>query len=266
MTNILETWNRDGVVYPIEVFSEDEIDHYRSVLEYEVDHNHILENEHRCKSLVLFPWMDVIVHNEIILDAVQEVLGPNFFCWDTQCWLKEPGDKRYVSWHQDATHWNFDKKNGVIVWLAFDDVDSSMGPVEYKLGSHKHGQIEHTDLPTEFNILRRGQTLTGNYTDHGSSTMTIKKGHAGMHHPYVVHGSGPNEGTRRRIGYSLQYISTDNKPIVTECPEYATLVRGMDEFNYINHSPRPSGNMTTDLVNWEIAHRTQRTNYLKVNR
>ena len=40
-----------------------------------------------------------------ILDYVEDLLGPNFFQWGGQFFLKEPKDGSVVPWHQDAQYW-----------------------------------------------------------------------------------------------------------------------------------------------------------------
>ena len=39
-----------------------------------------------------------------ILDYVEDLLGPNFFQWGGQFFLKEPRDGSVVPWHQDAQY------------------------------------------------------------------------------------------------------------------------------------------------------------------
>lgn len=257
-------FNENGVIYPVQIFNKDEIDYYRSLLEYEIDYNNMINNQYRCKSILLYSWIDTIARNEKILSYVSDILGPNFFCWDTQCWLKEPNDRKYVSWHQDATYWNFKVKKGVIVWLAFDDVTEDMGPVIYRIKSHKFGQYRHIDNKSTNNLLTRGQTINDIHNNFDEVKLTIEKGCISMHDPYIVHCSNINTNNKRRLGYSLQYISTDCEPLLENSIEYATLVSGKDEYNFIKHSPQASGNFNKDLKHWKIAFGAQRGNYLRI--
>jgi hypothetical protein len=139
-----------------------------------------------------------------------------------------------------------------------------MGPVVYKLGSHKDGQCNHKDVESSFNLLTRGQSVNNDYKYTSEAGLIINEGCISMHHPYVVHGSRPNTGNIRRIGYSLQYIPTNNIPLIPSSMEYATLVRGKDEYNYIQHSPRPTGEINTATINWKIAFDSQRENYFRI--
>ena len=84
-----------------------------------------------------------IVMNPKIHDLVEGILGPNFFVWASNFFIKEPFNKSTVGWHQDAYYWPMSPHNTVTVWLAFDDVDSDNGAMKLIPGSHKHGIIKH---------------------------------------------------------------------------------------------------------------------------
>ena len=71
----------------------------------------LMNTDYRCKANVLFPWINNISKHIVIQDHVKQILGPNFSCWDTLVWVKDPESDNFVSWHQDATYWNFYQKN-----------------------------------------------------------------------------------------------------------------------------------------------------------
>ena len=62
-----------------------------------------------------------------ILDYVEDLLGPNFFQWGGQFFLKEPNDGSVVPWHQDAQYWPLFPANAVTVWLALYDTNEENG-------------------------------------------------------------------------------------------------------------------------------------------
>jgi hypothetical protein len=47
-------------------------------------------------------WVYRLVSHPRVLDAVESVLGPNITVWNSHWFPKFPGDRSYVSWHQDA--------------------------------------------------------------------------------------------------------------------------------------------------------------------
>ena len=62
-------------------------------------HNSVLLETH-----TLLNWVHRIVSHPQVLDAVESILGPNLLVWSSAWFPKMPGDKKYISWHQDATY------------------------------------------------------------------------------------------------------------------------------------------------------------------
>src|SRR5262245_11429151 len=48
-----------------------------------------------------------------ILDAVEDLIGPNILLFTSTLWPKAGGDGRYVSWHQDSAYFGFDRHEEV---------------------------------------------------------------------------------------------------------------------------------------------------------
>ena len=46
-------------------------------------------------------WWHDIVTAPAILDAVEDLMGPNILVWSSQFWCKEPHSGSYVGWHQE---------------------------------------------------------------------------------------------------------------------------------------------------------------------
>ncbi|HEY5550338.1 MAG TPA: phytanoyl-CoA dioxygenase family protein, partial [Opitutaceae bacterium] len=84
-----------------------------------------------------------IVMNPKILDLVESILGPNFYCWASNFFIKDPHSMSTVGWHQDSYYWPMAPHNSVTVWLAFDDVDEENGAMKIIPGSHLGGVIKH---------------------------------------------------------------------------------------------------------------------------
>lgn len=263
MNLLKQTFDRDGAVFPLKVFEPEEIAVYRDkVMEAQRDLA-LMKSDYRCKSQVLFPWLDQIVHNEQLGDYVEALIGPNFSCWDTLFWVKEPGDKKFVSWHQDATYWNFFPKDAVTVWLAFNDATEESGAIQYVLGSHKESQHPHFDIKAEGNLLMRGQTV--DYNVGQTKLAEVPAGHVTIHSPYMVHGSAENKSSQPRIACGMIFVATHCKPVATYAPETTVMVRGVDEYNYMLHDPRPTGDWARDETAWRRAYDYQHENYYRMS-
>ena len=71
---------------------------------FERAQGHPLKGDQRHKSHLLFTWLDAIVRHPAIVGPVAEILGPDLLVWNSNFFVKEPGDRGFVSWHQDSTY------------------------------------------------------------------------------------------------------------------------------------------------------------------
>ena len=224
----------------------------------------LMNSDYRCKSNTLFTWVDEISRNPTLISYVEQIIGPNIHCWDTLFWIKQPGDSKDVSFHQDATYWNFTNKHkAVTVWFAFDDVTPEHGSLEYVEGSHRVFQKRHKDVKTDNNLLMRGQTVDVEVPKERVKT-SVPAGNILIHSPYMIHGSSKNNTDTPRVAMGMIFASTECKPVLKISPESTVMVAGTDEFNYMIHDPRPSGVWEIDVANWQAAYDRQHLNYYKM--
>ena len=100
----VETYRERGYHFPVDALSQSEVAEFRGKLEdYEARTGGPIKGEMRHRSHVLFPWINEMIRHPRILDAVEDLLGPDILCWNTSFFIKEPRDPGFVSWHQDAT-------------------------------------------------------------------------------------------------------------------------------------------------------------------
>ena len=86
-------FRRDGVIFPIRVFSEAEIATRREWLEaIEKSRAGRLPPSLNAKIHLLVPWLWEIVHHSTILDAVEDLLGPDLLCFGTSFISKTGAD------------------------------------------------------------------------------------------------------------------------------------------------------------------------------
>jgi hypothetical protein len=88
----LSRYHQDGFVFPIPVLSDDEAHECRRRLEaLEAAHGGQL-GELRQKPHLLLTWLADLVRHPTILNAVEDVLGPNLLVWSTSFFIKNAHD------------------------------------------------------------------------------------------------------------------------------------------------------------------------------
>ena len=99
-------WHSDGCIFPVRaVDSENAQDNLKRYLELERRIGEEPQNRFKIKAHLPFPWMWDIIRNKNILDAVEDIIGPDILCWGSSFFTKNANDKRFVSWHQDSTYY-----------------------------------------------------------------------------------------------------------------------------------------------------------------
>ena len=179
-----------------------------------------------------------IVHAPAVLDAVEDLIGPNIRLFHLSVWPKDPGTGAYVSWHQDATYFGLDPICHVTAWVALTDAPIEAGCMEVVPGSHKLGQLRHADMQDTNNLLSRGQTLTAEVDRSRTDFMAVKAGQFSLHHTHLVHNSRPNRSKNRRVGLGISYIPTHARCTMPTRVS-AMLVRGTDTFGNFDDERRP---------------------------
>jgi hypothetical protein len=232
-------YGRDGCVYPVEAFSRDEARRYLECLEsFERNQGQEFGKGHNFKPHLLFTWVDEIVHHPAVLDAVEDLIGPDIRLFHLSVWPKHAHDPAFVSWHQDATYFGLEPPVQVTAWVALTDAPVESGCMEVVPGSHRLGQLHHGQFDSPHNLLSRGQTVTAAFDRGGSEFMAVQAGQMSLHHTHLVHRSGPNRSEHRRIGLGISYIPASAR-CRCETRLSAMLVRGRDRWGHFDDEPRP---------------------------
>ena len=233
-----EAFARNGYWFPVRVMDAAEAAAYRARLEaYERTAGGPIASNMRHKVHLLFTWAGALVRHPRILDAVEDLIGPDILCWTTNFFIKEPRDPAFVSWHQDSTYWGLEPHDVVTAWLALSDAPVESGAMKFLPGSHLRDQIPHRDTYHKDNLLTRGQEVAVDVDERQAIDVPLKAGEISLHHIRLVHGSKPNTTGNRRIGLAIRYIPTYVRQ--TKVADSATLVRSVDRFGSFEPEPAP---------------------------
>lgn len=258
----IDRFHEQGFLAPIRVMPAAEALEYRRRLErFEAGAGGPLRGELRHKSHLLFAWLADLVRHPRILDAVEDLYGPDLLCWTSNFFIKEKESPAFVSWHQDSTYWGLSRPDVVTAWVAFTAANAGNGAMQVIPGSHCLDQIAHRDTFGKHNLLTRGQEIAVAVDERQAVRLDLEPGEMSLHHVRLVHGSPPNASQDRRIGFAIRYIPTSVAQTAGE--DSASLVRGEDRFGHFAPEPRPRRDMQPDMIalHKEIAERNARILY-----
>lgn len=234
----VDAYRRDGYFAPVRVMTAEQALQYRQALEAHEGHlGQPLQGNLRHKVHLLFTWADALVHHPKVLDAIEDAIGPDILCWNTNFFIKEAHSPGFVSWHQDSTYWGLDPDEVITAWIALSDVTEESGYMQVIPGSHKVDQLPHVDTFDKDNLLSRGQEIAVDVDKSKAVGLALQPGEMSLHHIKLVHGSDANRSNDRRIGLAIRYIPTYVRQ--TKVRDSAVLVRGTDKYHHFDPEPRP---------------------------
>ena len=245
-----EQYHEKGFIAPIDALTKTEADEVKNEIEFiEKKWPNELNGLGRNYVHLISPIFDKVVHNSKILDAVESIIGKNILACGTTLFIKNPDEKGFVSFHQDAKYIGLEPHNWVTAWIAITDTNEKNGCMRMWTGTHKNDLKNHIEKfdNNEGNLLTRGQTVE-NVPLEETEPVILKAGQMSLHHPRIVHGSGVNLSEERRIGFVIQsYIGSNVTQVLGKM--YVQQARGNDKFNYHKHVERVKSRMDESNIN-----------------
>ncbi len=245
----VQQYHDDGFTAPVAVLPPGDVRRHRAALEA-YENGKPLTFPEKSKCHLLFAWADEIVHHPVLLDAVEDVIGPDILLFHFTLQTKEARRPTFVEWHQDDAYFHLDPAEQVTAWVALSEASERSGAIRMIPGSHKRGLADHYDNPHEHNLIRRGQTIAG-YGPRDGVLAPLRAGEMSLHHTHTIHASGPNDSDDRRIGLTLSYVPTRVRPTSDVTPS-ALLVRGTDRYGHFEAEQRLARELSPEA---RAAHR-----------
>ena len=244
-------FERDGHYGPVPVLSAREVEYYRGRLEdferrYPDDRRKI-----KTKAHMLCPWVDAIARHPRILDAFEEIIGPDILCYSMAFRVKEPDRRTFAGWHQDSAYLRI-RPTVVLAALALSPCSVEQGCLAVIPGTHKGPVLPHAESADEDSILARGQSIAAELDTNRAVDLALKPGELAFFHFNAVHGSRPNLSNDRRIMLLVEMMPTSARQ--ADGRESAMLVRGVDRYGHFERDrPAEIECGTTERAAWQEA-------------
>jgi non-heme Fe2+,alpha-ketoglutarate-dependent halogenase len=202
----IQTFNKEGFLTGLRLFSSDEIEEIRHYFDLLLDKtlqtgasSYSISTAHLKHGKVYD-----LLNDDRLGKLMSDLIGPNVIGWGAHFFCKMPQDGKAVSWHQDASYWPLSDSKTHTVWLAIDDSDVENGCMEVIPGSHRNGLVHyHESAQEENNVLNQTIDQKPDWPD--PVPICLKAGEISIHSDLLIHGSKPNNSNRRRCGLTLRY-------------------------------------------------------------
>ena len=258
-------YRSDGYLFPVAAMGEREAARYFGLLqEYEEKLGGLVSSvggAARFKNHLLLTWANDLVRHPVILDAVEDLIGPDILCYTSTFFVKEPNSLEVAAWHQDATYFGLKPHDHVTAWLAFTESTPESGCLEFLPARNAHRQHKHLNDAVEYSVNGGKQAIVEDLNVDGAVMATLRPGNFSLHNTLCIHRSAPNRSKKRRIGIGISYVPTSVKHIGTHRMP-AMLVRGMDKYGHFALEPDPVCNLDDAARKaHEESYKAYRANY-----
>lgn len=141
-----------------------------------------------------------------ILDAVEQLIGPDIILWGCHVFCKPAGDGHETPWHQDGHYWPIRPLANCTVWVALEESSVDNGCLRVIPRSHL-ARVSHPHLHEDRQDVALQQRLADDAFDAGTAVdLELLPGQMSMHDVYMIHGANANRSARRRTGVALRYM------------------------------------------------------------
>jgi hypothetical protein len=228
-------YRQDGFVFPIPVLSAADAIQYREACD-ELEAS--LGGKPRTIDVrqmhLHFAWAFDLATRPAVLDAVEDILGPDLLIWATELFTKHPQDQRVsVNWHRDESYLGLIGGQSTTAWIALSNSTTANGCM---------GVLPRS-AESEITTMERSTGSRSEAPAPASDTrvvaVTLTPGEMSLHRADVLHGSGPSQSTEKRVGFVIRFITPDARPIHGKPP--VILARGTDQYFHFSHVEPPIG-------------------------
>ena len=247
-TQQLQQYDRDGIVFPIRVFSRDEVSRFLLELESIADYCGEGSLKRFDNLHLFFDWAYCLVTSDALLNTVEGLLGGDILIYGTLVFYKPPQDSSYVSWHQDSLYSGLHLTPSTSAWIALTPSHQANGCMRVIPQSHKQGSLDHDNVRDDPNLLnRRGERIRMAVDESRAVDVVLQPGETSLHQSTIVHGSNPNTSDHPRVGFIVRFVT--NKMTNTNSP--LMRVRGHADCGHLPLVERPQeGDRESALAAW----------------
>lgn len=244
----LDSYHDDGFLFPVDMFSEDEITRFRDAFESLIESSRHCSPKRFDRLHLFFDWAHQIVTHNPLLDVVETILGDDILVYGTLVFCKQPHDSRYASWHQDSFYSGLHLTPSTSAWIAFTPSHQANGCMRMIPGSHKLGLLDHENVPDSNMLNRRGERITVAVNESQAVDVVLRPGQLSLHQSTIVHGSNPNTSDEPRIGFIVRFVTSDMKN-----PDTRLLrVRGNGDCSHLDLAQPPTKSGKEALEDWLV--------------
>jgi hypothetical protein len=235
--NSSRLFERDGIVFPIPALTPEKTAAYRTCFA-ELE-QYVGRRLNRLGHPVMhFAWAYRLATEPTVLDAVEDVLGPDLLIAGSLVLSKPPRDPGFIAWHQDNYYSNLHLTPSLSAWIALRDSTIENGCMRVVPGSHREGVLPHEEKANPNNLLNQGQEIQVEVNEADAVEVVLRAGEMSLHHAAIIHGSRPNRSDTQRLGFVVRFVTNAYDLAAQQTP--FIVARGLAGTGNLRMAPPPS--------------------------
>lgn len=226
-----------GIVFPVRVLAAAEVEHYRQACDWLESQLGGRPRTIEVRQMHLhFTWAYSLATHPRVLDAVEDLLGPNLLVWATELFAKHPREGAVsIGWHRDGPYMGLDPDKTVTAWIALTASHRENGCMRVVREANRKESPHWNARQDRF--LGRNENRIPDVPDDLLDDVALEAGEMSLHDVYILHGSGPNRGDDKRIGFAIRFTTPECRPTAVRPP--AVLARGEDRYGHFELQDPP---------------------------
>lgn len=234
----LEQYREEGYSGPVDGLSPKEADAYYSLFFDALGQSKFEPGPTR---VGLSAWhhrhrwaYDLATHPRIV-EAMKRILGEDLVLWAMHFWYKEPGNGKYIPWHQDIHYWPMEPAINATAWMSLGWSIRENGCLRVIPGTHKQ-LVEHISTGDTESSFSQG--IAAERIDETKAVdVEMTPGQIAYFNEATFHGSEKNESGIPRVAFSVRYTTPEVKFKMDEWSGDTSriktfLVSGRDRFRH----------------------------------
>ncbi|MDQ1910710.1 phytanoyl-CoA dioxygenase family protein [Paenibacillus sp. GD4] len=159
-------------------------------------------------------WAYELATHPGIVAAMKQILGDDLVLWAMHFWYKEPGNGKYIPWHQDINYWPMEPAINATAWVSLGWSIRENGCLRVIPGTHR-SIVEHASTGDESSAFTQG--IAAELIDESKAVdVEMSPGQIAFFNEATFHGSDRNDSNIPRVAFSVRYTTPEVKFLMEE--------------------------------------------------
>jgi non-haem Fe2+, alpha-ketoglutarate-dependent halogenase len=242
-------FEEEGIIFPVPLVPPGEVNRFQEGFrDLEVRGGGV--QKYTVLPHMFFPWAWELASLPRLLDAVEDLIGPELVIDSSLLLCKYARDPAFAPWHQDGIYSEWYKTPSVSAWIAIVDATPENGCMQVIPGSHLKGRVAHTNVVRQDSLFGPSPEIEVEVDETQAVCVALDAGEASFHHSSIVHGSPPNRSDRKRISLIVRFVTPLFRERQATVP--AVRVRGSADLSHmLQEQMPPRGEPDECFARWQ---------------